>query len=57
VLSAKANAEDLRVLAELLDAGSVKPVIDSTYPLARAGAAIQHVETGHPRGKVIIVTQ
>jgi NADPH:quinone reductase-like Zn-dependent oxidoreductase len=57
VLSAKANAEDLRVLAELLDAGSVKPVIDSTYPLARAGAAIQHVETGHPRGKVIIVTE
>jgi NADPH:quinone reductase-like Zn-dependent oxidoreductase len=53
---AKLNAKDLGVLAELLDDGTVKPVIDRTYPLERAADAIRYLEKGHARGKVVLVT-
>lgn len=46
--------EDLRYLAELIDAGSVTPVIDKSYPLRDAAAAIRHLRDGHARGKVVI---
>lgn len=46
--------EDLRYLAELIDAGSVTPVIDKSYPLRDAAEAIRHLRDGHARGKVVI---
>ncbi|AOT03218.1 NAD(P)-dependent alcohol dehydrogenase [Arthrobacter sp. U41] len=46
--------EDLRYLAEVIDAGSVTPVIDKSYPLRDAAAAIRHLRDGHARGKVVI---
>jgi NADPH:quinone reductase-like Zn-dependent oxidoreductase len=52
---AKPNRADLLELAALVDAGKVRPVIDRTYPLAEAPEAIAYVETGHARGKVIVV--
>jgi NADPH:quinone reductase-like Zn-dependent oxidoreductase len=30
------------------------PVIDRTYPLARAAEALRYLERGHARGKVVI---
>jgi len=45
---------DLASVNELFEAGKLKPVIDSYYPLDEVAAAINHVETGHPKGKVII---
>lgn len=51
---AKRSQPDLTLLAELLAAGTVTPVIDRTYPLAGAPDAIRHLETGHARGKVVI---
>lgn len=53
-LAAKSNAEDLAYLAQLLEAGSITPVIDRRYPLSQAPAALGYVEAGHARGKVII---
>jgi NADPH:quinone reductase-like Zn-dependent oxidoreductase len=35
-------------------AGKVKPVIDRTYPLAEAPAAIRYLETGRARGKIVV---
>jgi NADPH:quinone reductase-like Zn-dependent oxidoreductase len=46
--------EDLTALADLIESGKVTPVIDRTFPLARAAEAIAHVGTGHSRGKVAI---
>ena len=46
--------EDLFVLKELIEAGSVVPVIDRTYPFERLPDAIRHVETGNASGKVVI---
>ena len=51
---AKVHRESLVDLMELIEAGKVTPVIDRTYPLSEAPAAIRYLEAGHARGKVII---
>ena len=38
----------------LVAAGTVKPVIDSTYPLARAAAAHERMESGQHIGKIVL---
>jgi NADPH:quinone reductase-like Zn-dependent oxidoreductase len=48
------NAEDLRALTELLEAGTVTPVIDKTYPLRETATAIQYIQDGGARGKIAI---
>jgi NADPH:quinone reductase-like Zn-dependent oxidoreductase len=54
VLIAKSTKEDLITLRELLEAGTVMPVIDRSYPLAEVPEAIRYLEEGHARGKVVI---
>jgi NADPH:quinone reductase-like Zn-dependent oxidoreductase len=51
---AELNHEDLSVLAELMQSGKVTPFIDRTYSLKELPAAMQYVEEGHARGKVVI---
>lgn len=51
---AKTNLGDLEFLAGLLDAGTIRPVIDRTYPLAETAEAMRYVDAGHARGKVVI---
>jgi NADPH:quinone reductase-like Zn-dependent oxidoreductase len=53
-LNAKQRPDDLQMLRELVDAGSVTPVIDRTYPLVDAPAAIRYLADGHPGGKIVI---
>ena len=48
------NAADLRVLADLIQAGQVTPVVDKTFPLHQAADAITYMQEGHARGKVVI---
>ena len=48
------NAEDLRVLGELIESGKLSPAIDRTYPLSDTAAAIRYVQEGRARGKVVI---
>lgn len=45
---------DLRLLADLLEQGAIRPVIDRTYRLDEIVAAHEYVETGHKRGGVLI---
>jgi NADPH:quinone reductase-like Zn-dependent oxidoreductase len=45
--------EDLETLAAMVDAGTLRPAIDATYPLPDAAAALRHIEDGHARGKVV----
>jgi NADPH:quinone reductase-like Zn-dependent oxidoreductase len=51
----RANSKDLLALKDLIEAGKVRPVIGSTYPLAQVPKAIGELGTGHGRGKVVIV--
>jgi len=53
-LVAKRNKDDLEILAGLIEAGKVKPVIDRTYPLSDVPDAIRYLEEGHARGKIVI---
>ena len=47
--------EDLAVLLRMVEEGTLRPVIDATYPLRDTAAALRHLEAGHARGKVVIV--
>jgi NADPH:quinone reductase-like Zn-dependent oxidoreductase len=47
---------DLQALAALAEKGDLRPVIDRTYPLTEATKAIHHLESGHPRGKLVLTT-
>ena len=51
---AKRNQKDLRLLKDLVEAGTISPIIDRTYTLDQVPDAIRYVETGHARGKVVI---
>lgn len=53
-LVAVERAEDLRTLAELIEAGKVTPVIDRSFALGDAPAAIEYMRSGRARGKVVI---
>ena len=48
------NPKDLAQVAEWMEQGKVKSVIDRTYPLAETPAALKYLEEGHARGKVVI---
>lgn len=53
-LLASDNAEHVRTLSELVEAGSVTPVLDRTFPLSEAVDALRYVRQGHARGKVAL---
>lgn len=54
VLEAVTTPADLTELAELVVAGRLTPVIDRTFPLSSAAAAIDYLETEHARAKVVV---
>ena len=50
----KENHRDLDVLTGMIEAGSVTPSIDRTYPLDDTADAVRHLVAGKARGKVAI---
>lgn len=49
------NHNDLAYVADLIQSGKVKPIIDRTYKsLSEAPQALTYLEGGHARGKVVI---
>ena len=53
---AKITKEDLVFMRELLEAGTVKSVIDRKYELSQASEALAYLGEGHARAKVVITT-
>ena len=53
-LNAKTTREDLLALVELIEAGSLTPIVGKTYPLVEAPDAIRELERGHGTGKSVI---
>ena len=51
---AEPNADHLRRIGELIDAGKVKVVVAETVPLEQAAAAHASLENDHPRGKIVL---
>ena len=54
MMLAEMNNKDLTILADLIQTGKVKPVIDRTYTLSQLPEALGYLEEGHARGKVVI---
>ena len=54
MLSNKERGSDLERLTPMLDAGTVTPSIDRTYPLEQVPEAMRHLVAGQARGKVAI---
>ena len=57
VFMAKMNKDDLNCLRELMEAGTVRPVIDRRYSLREVPEAIRYLKEGHARGKVVITLE
>lgn len=54
---ASVKAEHMTTLAALATAGELRPVIDRSYPLARAAEAHAYVDTGRKRGSVVLTVR
>lgn len=53
----RSSGKQLAELANLLDTGKVRVVIDSTYPLADAGKAHERAARGHIQGKIVLTVR
>jgi NADPH:quinone reductase-like Zn-dependent oxidoreductase len=55
---AQLNHSDLALLGDLMQSGKVTPVIDRTYKsLGEVRDALEYLEQGHARGKVVITVE
>lgn len=48
------RADWLTEMAQLIDAGQIKPIVETVLPLSQAAEAHQLSETGHTRGKIVL---
>ena len=53
-IASHADAEDLKEIAQLIDAGKIKPIVTEVLPLTDAVKAQQQAATHHTRGKVVL---
>jgi NADPH:quinone reductase-like Zn-dependent oxidoreductase len=54
---ARADAGDLPLLKELIEAGKLRTVIDRSYSLDEIAEAHRHAEAGHKKGHVVILLE
>lgn len=55
LMVAKVTTKDLTLLADFVQTGKVRPVLDLSYSLREVPEAVRYLETEHVRGKVVIV--
>jgi len=58
MMMADPSNKDLTLLADMMQSGKIKPVIDRTYKsFSEIPDAIRYLEEGHARGKVVITVE
>lgn len=50
----RAEGKHLAQIAQLLDAGVIRPVVDKVFPFDKTAEALAYVETGRAKGKVVV---
>lgn len=50
----KENVPDLMTLEEMLESGTIKPVVERSYSLDQVPEALTYLGTGHVQGKLVI---
>jgi alcohol dehydrogenase len=50
----KTTTDKLQKIADMVDQGLLKVNIDKVFPLNQAGDALDYLQNGHPKGKVVI---
>ncbi len=48
------NRDELLQIGELIDAGKIRPVIDTVFPLSQVRQAYEQGVRGHTRGKIVL---
>jgi NADPH:quinone reductase-like Zn-dependent oxidoreductase len=48
------NRDELIQIGTLIDAGHLRPIIDTVFPLSQARQAYEHGARGHSRGKIVL---
>ncbi|MCH7315555.1 NADP-dependent oxidoreductase [Acinetobacter sp. ANC 3882] len=48
------NGHQLYQIADLVEAGKIKPIVDKEYPFSQMNEALQYVNTGRAKGKVVV---
>jgi alcohol dehydrogenase len=51
------SGSDLALLAELIEQEKLKAIVDRTYPFGRITEALEYVESGRAKGKVVVTNQ
>jgi NADPH:quinone reductase-like Zn-dependent oxidoreductase len=49
------SADQLQALAQLVDAGKIKPIVSKIFPLKEIEEADRISEEGHTRGKIVLM--
>ena len=52
--STMGTPEDFQGVCDLIDAGKVRPLVDSVFPLAEAAQAHERLEAGVQLGKIVL---
>ncbi len=50
----RADGNQLSQITKLIESGVIKPVIDKVFPFEQTNEALEYVETGRAKGKVVI---
>lgn len=50
----KANGAQLSEITSLIDAGTIRPVMDRVFPFESVKEALAYVESGRAKGKVVV---
>ncbi|WGT39459.1 NADP-dependent oxidoreductase [Lysinibacillus sp. 1 U-2021] len=50
----KPSGDQLRIIADLIESGKIKPVIDRTFSFEDAQKAMEYAESGRAKGKIIV---
>lgn len=50
----RGNASQLKQIAQLIEAGTIRPVVDKVFPFDATNEALAYVESGRAKGKVVI---